>query len=53
MPKKDKHEIAALFPDKYETSQLDLEISIAEFKKFEDGFFCGMYGGQMERICHR
>jgi hypothetical protein len=37
----EKHKIATSFPDKYETNRLDLEISTAEFKPFEDGIFSG------------
>lgn len=40
----EKHKIATSFPDKYETNRLDLEISTAEFKTFEDGIF----GGSMD-----
>lgn len=39
MTDKDKHKIAASFPDKYDTDQLGLEISATEFKVFEDGVF--------------
>jgi hypothetical protein len=35
----EKHRIASSFPDKYETSRLDLEISTAEFKTLEEGIF--------------
>jgi len=35
----DKHKIATSFPDRYDTSRLDLAISLTEYKIFEDGFF--------------
>ena len=39
MTETDKHNIATSFPAKYETNQLDIEISTSEFKTFEDGIF--------------
>lgn len=41
MTDNEKNKIATSFPDKYETNRLDLEISITEFKTFEDGIFAG------------
>lgn len=41
MTDNEKHKIATSFPDKYETNRLDLEISIIEFKTFEDGIYAG------------
>lgn len=35
----DKHKIASSFPDKFEQSNLGIEISSAEYKTFEDGIF--------------
>ena len=35
----DKHKIASSFPDKFEQSNLGIEISSAEYKTFKDGIF--------------
>jgi hypothetical protein len=39
MTETDKHKIANSFPEKFEQSALDIEISQTEFKVFEDGIF--------------
>lgn len=48
MTDSDKQKIAASFPGEYVTGQLDLEVSDAEFKIFEEG----IYAGSMDEKWH-